>query len=470
MNKILFGTGGWRAVIGEDFICENVRRVAKGVSLLMQEENKTDKPVIIGYDRRFLSENAAKWVAEVLAHDNINVLFMERSVPTPLVMHTVKDRELDFGIEITASHNPSNYNGIKLIVEEGRDAPLEVTNHLEELIAQVESPEYTEFSVAVEKNLIKYINNPFNKFLDDIIGLLDMNALRERGLRVLFDSMHGSGTYPLLVIFHTARCTIDTINVNKDAYFGGVMPAPSERSLFTLKNQVINGGYDFGIAMDGDGDRLGIIDANGKYINANEILCLLYYYLVKYKGWRGPVVRNLATTHMLDKIAESFGEKCYEVPVGFKYISSKIDEVDAVLGGESSGGLTVRGHIHGKDSVYAASLFAEMVSVTGKSPSELLDGLKKEYGSFVLVEDDMRFDPAIKPVVEKTLMEDKLLPTFKDEITRVNYEDGCKVYFDDGFVICRFSGTEPLLRIFAESTNSVRAKEYIDTFKKFLFE
>lgn len=470
MNKISFGTGGWRAIIGEDFICENVRRVAKGISLLMQEENKTDKPVIIGYDRRFLSENAAKWVAEVLACDGINVWFMERSVPTPLVMHTVKDKGLDFGIEITASHNPSSYNGIKLIIEEGRDAPLEITNHLEELIATADEIEFTDFDLAVEKGLITYIKNPFNKFLDDIIGLLDMNAMRERGLRVLFDSMHGSGTYPLLVIFHTARCTIDTINVNRDAYFGGVMPAPSERTLFTLRNQVVNGGYDFGIAMDGDGDRLGIIDANGNYINANEILCLLYYYLVKYKGWRGPVVRNLATTHMLDKIAESFGEKCYEVPVGFKYISSKIDEVDAVLGGESSGGLTVRGHIHGKDSVYAASLFAEMVSVTGKSPSALLDELKKEFGTFVLVEDDMRFDPAIKPVVEKTLMVDKFLPTFKDEITRVNYEDGCKVYFEDGFVICRFSGTEPLLRIFAESTNPVRAKEYIDTFKKFLFE
>ena len=470
MNKISFGTGGWRAIIGEDFICENVRRVAKGISLLMQEENKTDKPVIIGYDRRFLSENAAQWVAEVLAKDNINVLFMERSVPTPLVMHTVKDRCLDFGIEITASHNPSNYNGIKLIIEEGRDAPLEITNHLEELISTVDNVEYTDFNIAVENGLVTYINNPFNKFLDDIIALLDMNALRERGLRVLFDSMHGSGTYPLLVIFHTARCTIDTINVNKDAYFGGVMPAPSERSLFTLRNQVVKGGYDFGIAMDGDGDRLGIIDASGNYINANEILCLLYYYLVKYKGWRGPVVRNLATTHMLDKIAESFGEICYEVPVGFKYISSKIDEVDAVLGGESSGGLTVRGHIHGKDSVYAASLFAEMVSVTNKSPSELLNELKNEFGSFVMVEDDMRFDPAIKPVVQKTLMVDKLLPTFEDEITKVNYEDGCKVYFEDGFVICRFSGTEPLLRIFAESTNPVRAKEYIDTFKKFLFE
>ena len=470
MNKISFGTGGWRAIIGEDFVCQNVRRVAKGISLLIQEENKTEKPVIIGYDRRFLSENAAKWVAEVLTRDGINVLFMERSVPTPLVMHTVKDKCLDFGIEITASHNPSNYNGIKLIIEEGRDAPLEITNHLEELIATTSDVEFTQFDIAVEKGLVTYIKNPFNKFLDDIIGLLDMNAMRERGLRVLFDSMHGSGTYPLLVIFHTARCTIDTININRDAYFGGVMPAPSERTLFTLRNQVVNGGYDFGIAMDGDGDRLGIIDSNGNYINANEILCLLYYYLVKHKGWRGPVVRNLATTHMLDKIAESFGEVCFEVPVGFKYISSKIDEVDAVLGGESSGGLTVRGHIHGKDSVYAASLFAEMVSVTGKSPSELINELKKEFGTFVMVEDDMRFDPAIKPVVEKTLMVDKLLPTFKDEITRVNYEDGCKVYFEDGFVICRFSGTEPLLRIFAESTNSVRAKEYIDTFKKFLFD
>ncbi len=469
MDNIKFGTGGWRAVIGEDFTCYNVRRVAAGILTLMKKENKTDKPIIIGYDRRFLSENAAKWVAEVLAEGGITVWFMERSVPTPLVMHTVKDKELYFGIEITASHNPSSYNGIKLIVEEGRDAPLETTGELEKFIENISDVCFTDFEVAVEKGLIVYLNNPFNSFLDDIINLIDMNALRERGLRVLFDSMHGSGTYPLLTIFYTARCTIDTININKDAYFGGVMPAPSEKSLFVLKNSVINGGYDLGIAMDGDGDRLGIIDSNGAYINANEILCLLYYYLVKYKGWKGPVVRNLATTHMLDKIAESFGEKCYEVPVGFKYISSKIDEVDAVLGGESSGGLTVRGHIHGKDSVYAACLFAEMVSVTGKSPSVLLEELKREYGSFVMVEDDMRFAPEVKEKVEKILMENKLLPEFADEIVKINYEDGCKVYFKDGFVICRFSGTEPLLRIFAESTSAVRAKDYITTFKNFLF-
>ena len=469
MDTIKFGTGGWRAIIGEDFICANVRRVAKGIFKLMVEEKKTDKPVIIGYDRRFLSESAAKWVAEVLAKNGITVLFMARSAPTPLVMHTVKDRDLYFGIEITASHNPSNYNGIKLFVEEGRDAPVETTEKLEKIIAEISEVEYNDFDSAVKDGKIQFLDNPFNKFLDDIIDLLDMQALRKRGLRVLFDSMHGSGTYPLLVIFHTARCTIDTININKDAYFGGVMPAPSEKSLMGLKTSVLNGKYDLGIAMDGDGDRLGVIDSNGKYINANDTLCLLYYYLVKYKGWKGPVVRNLATTHMLDRIAESFGEKCYEVPVGFKYISSKLDEVDAVLGGESSGGLTVRGHIHGKDSIYAASLFAEMVSVTGKSPSEMLKSLHKEFGDFVMVEDDMSFDPAIKESVEKALLVDKRLPEFSDEVIRVNYEDGCKVYFKDGFVICRFSGTEPLLRIFAESTSAVRAKDYIATFKNFLF-
>ncbi len=466
---IKFGTGGWRAVIGDDFISSNIRLVATGILKLAQEENKASKPIIIGYDRRFLSETAAKWVAEVLAEGGIQVLFLNRSAPTPLVMHTVKDRKLHYGIEITASHNPASYNGIKLFIDGGRDASLEVTEKLEKIIAETKNVEYCDFDVAVEEGKIVYLHNPFNKFLDDIINLLDMESLRNRGLRVLFDAMHGSGVYPLQVIFHTARCTIDTINLNKDAYFGGQMPAPTEKTLANLSDKVIKGGYDFGIAMDGDGDRLGIIDRNGKYIDANEILCLLYYYLVKYKGWTGPVVRNLATTHMLDRIAESFGEKCYEVPIGFKYISSKIDEVNAVLGGESSGGLTVRGHIHGKDSVYAASLFAEMVSVTGKSPSEILNELHAEYGKYTMVEDNLRFAPEKKDEINKILMVDKFLPEFGIAVKKVNYEDGCKVYFENGdFVICRFSGTEPLLRIFAESDNGNTAKSYISSFREFL--
>lgn len=466
---IKFGTGGWRAVIGNDFIYDNIARVAAGVVALAKKEGKTDKPIVVGYDRRFLSQGAAKWVTEVLAGGGIDVWLMPRSTPTPLVMHIVKDSELYYGIEITASHNPANYNGIKLIVEEGRDAPLETTQELEKLIAEVKDFKKLDLEEGIDNGKIVYLRNPFNKFLDDIIELLDMEALRERGLRVLFDTMHGSGAYPLQVIFHTARCTIDTMNLNKDAWFGGMMPAPSENTLGLLRDGVIRGNYDLGIAMDGDGDRLGIIDHCGRYINANEILCLLYYYLVKYKGWKGPVVRNLATTHMLDKIAESFGETCYEVPVGFKYISSKIDEVDAVLGGESSGGLTVRGHIHGKDSVYAASLMAEMISVVGKSPSDMIDELAEQFGKFTMVEDNLVFAPEFKPTIEDILMVQKKLPEFAKKVVRVNYEDGCKVYFeDDSFVICRFSGTEPLLRIFAESSDKETATSYITAFREFL--
>ena len=465
---IRFGTGGWRAEIGVDFICENVRLVAAGIAQLLREQGKTGKPVIIGYDRRFLSEDAAKWVAEVLTHHGIRVWFLRRSAPTPLIMHTVKDEKLYCGIEITASHNPAGYNGIKLIVEEGRDAPQETTQLLERYIDGAK-PDFLPFEKAVISGMVEYLDNPFNKFLDDIMELLDMKALRNRGLRVLFDPMHGSGAYPLQVILFSARCTVDMMNANKDAYFGGMMPAPSETGLRMLRDGVLQGKYDLGIAMDGDGDRLGIIDGNGRYINANEILCMLYWYLVRYKNWRGPVVRNIATTHMLDAIAESFGEQCYEVPVGFKHISAKIEEVDAVLGGESSGGLTVRGHIHGKDSVYAASLFAEMVSVTGMSPSQILDKLEKQFGIFVMEEANLRFAPERKKEIENRILKKKELPQFPREVARVSYQDGCKVYFaDGGFVVCRFSGTEPLLRIFAESSDRATAAAYIATFRKFL--
>ncbi len=464
---IKFGTGGWRAVIGDDFVKENIERVAAGVAQLRRIEGGST-PIIVGYDRRFLSDSAAKWIAGVLAANDIQVLFLNRSAPTPLIMHTVKKLGLDYGLEVTASHNPSDYNGIKLIVREGRDAPAETTAKLEEIIESLGEVKALDFKEAVASGKITYVKNPFNPFLDDILAVLDCDAIRERGLRILFDPMHGSSAYPLMVIFHTTRCTIDIINNSRDAYFGGSMPAPTETTLRELSRRVVDGGYDLGIGVDGDGDRLGIIDRNGRYISANEILVMLYYYLHEYKGWKGSVVRNLATTHMLDKVAESFGEVCHEVPVGFKWISSKIDEADAVLGGESSGGLTVRGHIHGKDSVYAAALFVEMMSVIGKSPSEIMDELTAKYGHFEMSEFNLRFDPADKGRIEKIVFEDKALPDFGEKIVRVAYEDGCKVYFENGFIICRFSGTEPLLRIFAEAECKARADEYIDAFAKFL--
>ena len=471
---IRFGTGGWRAVIGDDFIRSNIQKVAQGICALIKEAGAEQLPVVIGYDRRFLSQQAMKWVAEVFAGNGLKIEVMNRSTPTPLIMYIVKSRNLAFGIEITASHNPSEYNGIKLIVKEGRDAPVETTEHLEGLIASLDESAVLvcPFDEAVESGHIQYLKTPFNDYMDSILGSTDTQAIREAGMRVLFDPMHGSGAYPLNTILTSCRCTIDLMNSNKDAFFGGQDPAPGLSQLQDLRFRVVNEHYDLGIALDGDGDRLGIVAPDGEYLSANKILVMLYYYLHEYKGWRGPVVRNLATTHMLDRVAQSFGEICYEVPVGFKWISSKMDEVDAVLGGESSGGLTVRGHIHGKDSVYAGTLFVEMLSKIGMPLSDYWRGLEKKFGHFCMSEGNFRFRPEDKERINKMLMADKQLPDFEGKlgkkVLRVNYEDGCKVYFDDAFVICRFSGTEPLLRIFAEDRSMDKAGALVRIFQSFV--
>ena len=212
-----------------------------------------------------------------------------------------------------------------------------------------------------------------------------------------------------------------------------------------------------------------MVDDQGRYLHANDILVLLYYYLLKYKGWTGPAVRNVATTHTLDRIADSFGETCYEVPVGFKHISAKMTETNAVIGGESSGGLTVRGHINGKDGIYAASLLVEMVAVSGKRLSELYAEIVEQYGSLYMEETSFAFSAAKKSDLMRILMEEKQLPAFDIPIEKVSYLDGCKVYFENGgWIIVRFSGTEPLLRIFCEMKNEDEAKKYCRIFKEFL--
>ncbi len=465
---IKFGTGGWRAVIGDDFTKANVTRVAQGLCDMIRAENRPATPVIVGHDRRFLSEDAARWITEVLCANGINVIFIRRSVPTPLVMFTVQHLRLHYGIEVTASHNPPAYNGIKIVVDEGRDAPVSVTGRLERFCESAE-PLFMPIAEAESKGLIFYPKTPFNAFLDSVMSLLDITVIRNAGLRILFDSMHGSGTFPLMTVLCSARCTVDVINSNKDAWFGGGNPAPDFERLSTLRERVVAEKYDLGIAVDGDGDRVGIVDPSGVYLSADSILSMLYWYLHEYRRWRGPVVRNIATTHMLDLEAAEFGEKCYEVPVGFKYISEKMDEVGAVMGGESSGGLTVRGHINGKDSVYAASLITEMIAATGMTPCGIMEMLEGRYGPHRTFQGNFRFDPAARPAIFDLIMEKRLLPEFPGRrVARVSYSDGCKVYFEDGaWVIVRFSGTEPLLRIFSEAASGEEAGELVRIMKDF---
>ncbi|MGR5167901.1 phosphoglucomutase/phosphomannomutase family protein [Vibrio astriarenae] len=467
---IKFGTGGWRAFIGEEFTRDNVELVAQAVANILTNEQVAERGFVVGYDRRFLSDKAGKWFAQVLAANQIKVSFIDKFVPTPVVMFKAKEMNCAYSACITASHNPADYNGIKIFIEGGRDADEIITQKIEDQIAYLTKADVrtVDFELAVEQQSIELIN-PMNEFVDSIIAFIDIEAIKHANLKVLIDPMFGVAKNALQTVLINGRCDVDVINDGKNPDFGGLMPSPSAATLYRLKHLVASEGYDLGIGTDGDADRLGIIDEKGHFIHPNEVLMLLYYYLLEYKGWSGSVVRNLATTHLLDKIAADHGEKCFEVPVGFKHISSQMEQDNSLIGGESSGGLTIRGHIKGKDGVFASSLLVEMISVTGKKLSEMLDEIYAKYGYAYMAEGDCQFKPAEKQVIYDKIYVEQALPEFDFEIERVSYDDGAKVYFKNGgWVIARFSGTEPLLRIFAEMQDKDTAECVLQQFKDFL--
>lgn len=469
-HMIKFGTGGWRAVIGDEFTKTNIQLLAQGLVNKMKSEGVAEQGIVLGYDRRFLSKEAMQWAAEVFAAAHIKASLINKSSPTPLIMFYVMKRDLPYGMMITASHNPAIYNGIKVFTAGGRDADELQTKDLEDYIGDI-APEEVAVMDYEEGKIAGYIEEiyPLNEYLDNIIASVDMDVIRNAGLKVALDPMYGVSETSLKTILMTARCEVATIHDRHDTLFGGKLPAPSAATLHSLQNYVVEKKFDIGIATDGDADRIGVIDDKGNFLHPNDILVLLYYYLVKFKGWSGPVVRNIATTHMLDKVASEFGETCYEVPVGFKYISAKMQETGAIIGGESSGGLTVHGHINGKDGIYAAALLIEMLAVTGKKLSEIMEDIHTECGEIHMEERDYKFTQEKKEEMNHILMEQKLLPELPEEIDHISYLDGSKVYFKNGgWIIARFSGTEPLLRIFCEMPEAAAAAEICDIYEEFL--
>ncbi len=467
---IKFGTGGWRAIIGDEFTKTNIQTLAKALAVKMKKEGVTEKGICLGYDRRFLSKEAMQWAGQIFATEGIETFLINSSSPTPLIMFYVLRHELPYGIMITASHNPAIYNGMKVFTYGGRDADEFQTSDIEKYIEDVKPEELTEkdYDTLVASGMIKEIY-PLNEYLDTIIGSINMEAIRERSLSIALDPMYGVSETSIKTILMTARCQVHTIHDRHDTLFGGKLPSPSASTLRSLQNYVLDKHCDIGIATDGDADRIGVIDDKGNFLHPNDTLVLLYYYLVKYRGLRGPVVRNIATTHMLDKVAKKFGEECYEVPVGFKNISAKMQETDAIIGGESSGGLTVKGHINGKDGIYATALLVEMVAVTGKKLSEIVNDIREECGAIYMEERDYKLKQDKKDEICKLLMEEKRLPFLAYEIDKVSYLDGCKIYFNNGgWIIARFSGTEPMLRIFCEMPMPADSKLLCEIFEEFL--
>lgn len=467
---IRFGTGGWRAVIADDFTKSNIRLLTAGLCRLMKKQGYEGSEVVVGYDRRFLSKESAHWAAEVLTGNGFSVYMVNRSSPTPLIMYTVRSRRTHYGLCVTASHNPAVYNGIKVFTEGGRDADRTVTAQIEEQIARISEADIRslDYDTALADGKIVE-ENPLNGYIDSILNAIDVEKIKKAHLRVAIDPMYGVGQQSLQIILMTCRCDVDAIHVQHDTLFGGRMPAPDARALVQLSTYVTEDRCDVGIATDGDADRLGAIDEKGRYIHPNAMLVLLYYYLLEYRGWKGPCVRNNSTTTLLDRVAQDHGQKCYEVPVGFKWVSAKMAETGAIIGGESSGGMAIQGHISGKDGIYAAALLLEMLAAAGKPLSEIYNDILDKYGRLEYGDAAVPMTPERKKELQHLLFEEKKLPEYGKELDHISYEDGVKLYFKDGsWIICRFSGTEPLVRFATESDCAETTEGYIRTFREFL--
>ena len=469
-NEIHFGTGGWRAVIGEGFTFDNVRRLCQALANQITREENEAQGVLIGYDRRFLSDRASEAAAEVFAGNNIPVTILAEDAPTPLVTYATAAQGAALGLVFTASHNPPEWNGLKIFRQDGSLLLTEETDQIELEANFLTTADVVriQLAVALESGIVRRVDFT-NDYVDAIEAQIDMKAIREAGLRVIIDPMFGVGQATLDIILTEARCRVTTIHGRHDPLFGGRSPAPDLKALGVLITAIKEGAYNLGLATDGDADRIAIVDEHGQYIHINDVLLLLYYYLRKIRGLRGGVVRNLATTHLLDRLAAHFGETAYETPVGFKHITAAMQQHDALLGGESSGGLTIRGHILGKDGIFASALIVEMLARTGAKISELLAQVYAITGRLYAAEENIPATSEMKAAMPRWLKESSIDRIGPYPVVDVSHLDGSKFLLEDNnWFLLRFSGTEPVLRIFAEADSLEKAYKLIDLAKNLI--
>ena len=458
-DVVSFGTGGWRAIIGEGFTMRNVRRLSQALANEITRQGRETRGVVIGYDRRFLSGQAAEASAEVFAGNNIPVILLREDTPTPLITYATALRSSAYGLVFTASHNPPEWNGLKVFHGDGSLLLDHETRQIEAETNRLRPEEVIklELDVALQAGVVEW-GDFTNSYVDAVELLIDLEAIRNAGLKVIVDPMYGVGQLTLGIVLTEARCRVTFINERHNPLFGGRSPAPNPEALWLLASTMRHGGYDLGLAMDGDADRIAIVDELGEYISVNEVLLLLYWYLHEVRGERGGVVRNLATSHLLDRLARNLGEECYEVPVGFKHIVSGMVEHNALLGGESSGGLTIRGHILGKDGIFAAALIVEMLARTGKKVGQLRETVFAITGKLYSLEEVFPATPEMRIAVPRCFADAPLSHIGDYPVTRVSCADGTKIYLErDSWLLLRFSGTEPVLRLVVEADSPEKA-------------
>ena len=469
MKKIKFGTGGFRGVIGEDFTKEAVQTTCQAISNIIIRDNKKRR-ICVGYDTRFLSDQFAIWASEVFAGNGINVEFMDSVTSTPVVMYATMISDNDYGLMVTASHNPYKYNGLKIFVHEGRDASVEETLMIENEVDLIKDIKTMNYLQAIEEGIVVKVNY-ITQYVDNIIKLLDLKNVGEN-FNIVYDAMYGSTVDELDIFSKKIGCSkYEIINKNRDALFGFRDPAPSADNIDLLTNKVKENNADIGFALDADGDRLAVVDEKRNYIDNNYILAIAYYYFVKYSNKRGGSVKNVATSNLLDVVTEKLGYQCHEVPVGFKYVSSAIAKEHAVVGGESSGGLAIIGHIWGKDSLLAIAICLKAMSDMEKSFASILEEVKNFADDYHKVISDKKYtyNKSQKEYIDEVLFQKKLTPEHKYDLKRIVYKDYVKVYYENGnWAIIRFSGTEPILRIFVETDTIEENNEMISEWEQLL--
>ncbi|HVZ84834.1 MAG TPA: phosphoglucomutase/phosphomannomutase family protein [Terracidiphilus sp.] len=448
MSKgIKFGTSGWRAIVADEFTLANIRLAVAGIAAYVKAQPEPHR-VLVGRDPRFLGEQFVQEAAGVLAAAGVTPIVISEAAPTPAIAYAVRQGKTSGAINFTASHNPPEYNGIKFSTHDGAPALPEVTKQIEAAIAKIGAGEVAKAAAPANGYETTDVKPDF---LKRIAELVDLKAIAKSGIKVVYDPFWGAGRGYSCHILREAGVTVETVHDYRDVLFGGHAPEPDDHLLGDAKAKMKQIGAKIGIATDGDADRFGIVDEDGTFIQPNYVIALLFDYLVETRGWKNGVAKSVATTNLVNALAEHHKVPLYETPVGFKYIGELIIEDKIAIGGEESAGLTIRGHVPEKDGVIAGLLIAEMVATRGKNLRAQLNELFGKVGSYYPVRENFRLTPeAMAAFTEKLKADPAELSGRK--VASIVRTDGLKLILDDGSWVCyRLSGTEPVVRAYTEA-------------------
>ncbi|MBI4233982.1 MAG: phosphoglucomutase/phosphomannomutase family protein [Chloroflexi bacterium] len=450
---IKFGTDGWRGVIAEEFTFQNVRRCAQGTARYFLGQG-TPGPLVVGYDTRFASGEFAVAVAEVLSGNGLRCLLGDEATPTPVVSYNVVARQAAGAVIITASHNPAHWNGFKVRTAQGGSAPPEVLEALERHIQQVAAGQIASLPLAegVRQGLVERASMA-PVYREHLARLVDLGALQRAGLRVVVDAMHGAGAGYFGAFLEGGKTWLKELRGERNPAFPGMHnPEPVAHNLAPLSRAVVEERADIGLALDGDADRLGVMDESGRFLTPLQVFALLALYFLEVRGERGPIIKSLTSSSMVYRLGERYGVPVYETPVGFKYIAPLMVEKGALLGGEESGGFGFRGHIPERDGILSGLLLLDMMVRLGKSPSQLLDTLHQMVGPHHYRRVDIPFPAERRATIQQQVQSARPDQLGGKPVERLDDRDGFRFVLRGGaWLVIRFSGTEPLLRIYAEA-------------------